>query len=110
MLIKVLKSYDMWEDDCTGWFDLYSVDDAQIYPVSDYDYTPVPDWVLEKFEETLNGSKTDWKDMILSLYYDLIITSVDGCTYEEFYLENIYNIGYLESRLKNKLNVILEVI
>ena len=110
MLIKVLKSYDMWEDDCTGWFDLYSVDDIQIYPTSDYDNTPVPNWVYEKFDETLNGSKSDWKDLILSLYYDLIITSDDGCTYEEFYLENIYNIEYLESRLKDKLNVILEVV
>ena len=110
MLIKVLKSYDMWEDDCDGWFDLYSVDDVQIYPTSDYDNTPVPDWVYEKFYETLNGSKSDWKDFILSLYYDLIISSVDACTYEEFYLENIYNIEYLESRLKAKLNVTLEIV
>lgn len=103
MLIKILKSYDMWEDDCSGWFDLYSVDDVQVYPTSDYDDTPVPNWIYEKFDETLDGSKSDWKDMILSLYYDLIITSNDGTTYEEFYLENIYNIEYLESRLKVNL-------
>lgn len=93
----------MWEDDCSGWFDLYSVDDVQVYPTSDYDDTPVPNWIYEKFDETLDGSKSDWKDMILSLYYDLIITSNDGTTYEEFYLENIYNIEYLESRLKVNL-------
>ena len=30
MLIKILKSYDMWEEDCSGWYDLYSVDDVQV--------------------------------------------------------------------------------
>lgn len=111
MIIKFLKSYDIWEDDCTGWFDLYSVDGVQVYPKSEYDYdTVIPDWVVEKFEETLNGSKMDYENVILALYYDLIITSNDSCTFDEFYQENVYNIAYLEKRLKDKLNVTVEVL
>ena len=48
--------------------------------------------------------------MILALYYDLLITSNDGCTYDEFHNENIYNIAFLEKRLKDKLGVIVEVV
>ena len=110
MLIRVLKSYDMWEEDCSGWYDLYSVNNEQVYPTNDYDFTPIPNWIVDKFEETLNGSKSSYEDMILSLYYDLIITPNDGCTYDEFYLENIYNVEYLENRLKLKLGVNIEVI
>ena len=110
MLIKILKSHDMWEDDCTGWYDLYSVDEVQVYPTSDYDDTPVPNWVFEKFEETLNGSKCEYSDMILALYYDLLITSDDDCTYDEFHNDNIYNIKFLEKRLKDKLGVVVEVV
>ena len=57
MLIKFLKSYDMWEDDCTCWYDLYSIDNVQVYPLNVYDNTEIPKWVIERFEETLNGSK-----------------------------------------------------
>ena len=110
MLIKILKSHDMWEDDCTGWYDLYSVDDVQVYPTSDYDDTPIPSSILEKFEETLDGSKTCYENMILALYYDLLITSTDDCTYDEFHNDNIYNIKFLENRLKDKLEVIVEVV
>lgn len=111
MIIKFLKSYDIWEDDCTGWFDLYSIDDFQVYPKSEYDFdTVVPVQLVEKFEETLNGSKMDYENVILSLYYDLIITSNDCCTFDEFYQENAYNITYLEKRLKDKLNVTVEVL
>jgi len=110
MLIKILKSYDMWEEYCIGWYDLYSVDDIQIYPVNDYDETPIPSSIFEKFEETLNGSKCNYSDMVLSLYYDLLITSTDGCTYDEFYNENIYNIEFIERRLKDKLDVTLEIV
>ena len=100
----------MWEDDCTGWYDLYSVDDVQVYPTSDYDDEPVPSWVFEKFEETLDGSKTCYENMILALYYDLLMTSVDDCTYDEFHNDNIYNTKLLENRLKDKLGVIVEVV
>ena len=110
MLIKILKSHDMWEDDCTGWYDLYSVDEVQVYPTSDYDDTPIPSWVFEKFEETLDGSKTCYENMILALYYDLLITSTDDCTYDEFHNDNIYNIKFLEKRLKDKLNVVVETV
>lgn len=110
MLVKFLKSYDMWEDSCDGWYDLYSVDDVQVYPINDYDFTPIPDWIVDKFKETLNGSKINYESVILSLYYDLLITSSDGCTYDEFYNDNIYNINYLEARLKTKLGVIVEVV
>ena len=110
MLIKFLKSYDIWEEDCSGWYDLYSVDGEQVYPINDYDFTPIPDWIVAKFNETLNGSKTSYEDMILALYYDLLITSSDGCTYDEFHNENIYNIRFLEKRLKDKLGVIVEVV
>ena len=110
MLIKILKSYDMWEEDCSGWYDLYSVNNEQVYPTNDYDFTPIPNWIVDKFEETLDGSKSSYDDMILSLYYDLIIASNDERTYDEFYLENIYNVEYLENRLKLKLGVDIEVI
>ena len=110
MLIKVLKSYDIWEEDCSGWYDLYSVNNEQVYPTNDYDFTPIPNWIVDKFEETLNGSKSSYDDMILSLYYDLIIASNDECTYDEFYLENIYNVKYLENHLKLKLDIDIEVV
>lgn len=110
MLIKFIKSYDMWEEHCTGWFDLYSVDDTQVYPTSDYDDVTVPKWVFNKFEETLNGSKMDYEDVILSVYYDLIINTHDNVTFDGFCLDNIYNIKYLEDRLEKKLNVVIEVI
>lgn len=32
---KFIKSHDAWEEDCTGWYDLYSVDGFQYYPLSD---------------------------------------------------------------------------
>ena len=110
MLIKILKSHDMWEEDCWGWYDLYSVDDEQVYPINDYDFTPIPDWIVAKFDETLNGSKTSYENVILALYYDLLITSSDGCTYDEFHNENIYNTEFLKKRLKDKLGVIVEEI
>ena len=100
----------MWEEDCCGWYDLYSVDDEQVYPINDYDFTPIPDWIVAKFGETMDGSKTSYENMILALYYDLLITSSDGCTYDEFHNENIYNIRFLEKRLKDKLGVIVEVV
>lgn len=110
MIIKFLKSCDMWEDDFTGWYDLYSIDNIQVYPVNDYDNTEIPEWVMERFEETLNGSKMDCENVILALYYDLIITSSDNCTFDEFYQDNVYNIEYLEKRLKDKLNVTIEFV
>ena len=110
MLIKILKSHDIWEEYCSGWYDLYSVDDEQVYPINDYDFTPIPDWIVDKFDETMNGSKTSYDNVILALYYDLLITSSDGCTYDEFHNENIYNIAFLEKRLKNELGVIVEVV
>src|SRR5574343_453213 len=110
MLIKFLKSYDMWEDDYTCWYDLYSIDNVQVYPLNDYDNTEIPKWVIERFEETLNGSKLSYDGVILSLYYDLIITSSDDCTFDDFYLDNIYNTEYLEKRLKDELWVTVEVI
>ena len=110
MLIKFLKSYDIWEDDCTGWYDLYSIDNIQVYPVNDYDNTEIPEWVMERFEETLNGSKLDYENVILALYYDLIVTSTDNCTFDDFYRDNVYNIEYLEKRLKDKLWIVVEVI
>ena len=58
----------------------------------------------------MDGSKSSYEDMVLSLYYDLIITPNDGFTYDKFYLENIYNVEHLESRLKLKLGVMIEVI
>lgn len=81
MLIKFLKSYDMWEDECNGWYDLYSIDNIQVYPVNDYDNTEIPEWVMERFEETLNDSKLDYENVILALYYDLIVTSTGNCTF-----------------------------
>lgn len=110
MLIKILKCYDMWEDDCTGWYDLYSVDEVQVYPTSDYDETPVPNYIFEKFEETLNGSKFTWEDLILSLYYDLIVYKTERANYDLFVEHNQYSVSYLEKLLKDKLNVVLEIV
>ena len=110
MLIKILKSYDMWEEDCSGWYDIYSVDDEQVYPTNDYDFTPIPDWIVDKFDETMNGSKTSYENMILALYYDLLIPTSDKCTYDEFHNENIYNTKFLEKRLKDELGVIVDVV
>ena len=110
MLIKILKSHDMWEDDCTGWYDLYSVDDVQVYPTSDYDDTPVPSWVFEKFEETLNGSKMEYSDMVLALYYDLYVFKTERANFDLFLEHNMYTIIYLEKILKDELNLVIEVV
>lgn len=76
MDIKVIESNDVWDDYCGGWYDLYSVDSHFIYPLSDWwDNDPVPKEVLNKFSETLNGSKVRYDDMIKAIYWDLLMTS-----------------------------------
>ena len=70
MNIKIIKSHDHWEEDCSGWYDLYKVDEYFIYLLSDWwENDHVPQDVLDTFKETLNGSKIRYSDMIKLLYW-----------------------------------------
>ena len=113
MNIKIIKSNDMWDGDCGGWYDLYKVDEHFIYPLSDWwDNPPVPQDVIGKFNETLNGSKIRYGDIIKALYWDLLLTPNDVTVDFDEWCEDNWGqcTGWMEDRLKDKLGVAIEIV
>lgn len=111
--IKIIKSNDMWDEDCDGWYDLYKVDGHFIYPLSDWwENDPVPQDILSKFKETLNGSKIQYGDMVKSLYWDLLLTSNDITVDFDEWCEDNWGqcTNWMEGRLRDKLGVFIEVV
>ena len=110
MNIEVIKSHDMWEEGCTGWFDLYKVDQYFIYPLSDWwDNDEVPDELLSRLEQTLDGSKLDFFEMIKSIYFDLFEVGKKGLDYD-IWRNTTDGVSNLEKELKDKLNVSISIV
>jgi len=112
MKIEIIKSHDMWEEDCSGWYDLYKVDDHYFYPLSDWwDNDKIPDDLYVKFTETINGSKTTFDDIIKSLYWDLVLTSNDVDSDFDtwcYYTEN--SVNWMLKRMNQKFGISIDVV
>lgn len=111
MKIEIIKSHDMWEEDCSGWYDLYKVDDHYFYPLSDWrDNDKIPDDLYSKFNETLNGSKTTFDYMIKALYWDLVLTSADvDSDFDTWcYIEN--SVDWMLNRMSQKFGITIVVV
>lgn len=110
---KFIKSYDCWEEDDRGWYDLYSVDGYQYYPLSDFvDTIDIPSSMLQQLPNVIDGSKTDWEDVILSLYYDLFLKGVANgfeVDYDEWYNHNIKDWDWVEECLMMQ-GIVIEVV
>ena len=80
-VINVVKSYSF----ISPYFDAEteSVEDYAYYDVAD-----VTDDVLkEQLVESVNGSKSTFKDMIESIYYDLIVKPNHPVSFEDWSME-----------------------
>lgn len=112
MKIEIIKSHDMWEEYCSGWYDLYKVDDHYFYPLSDWwDNDKIPDDLYNRFNETLNGSKTTFDDMIKALYWDLVLTSDDVDSDFDtwcYYTEN--SVNWMLKRMSQKFNISIVIV
>lgn len=111
MKIEIIKSHDMWEEDCSGWYDLYKVDDHHFYPLSDWwDNDKIPDNLYDKFNETLNGSKTTFDDMIKALYWDLVLTSNDVDSDFDTWCVAENSVDWMLNRMSEKFGISIVVV
>ena len=81
-VINVVKNYSF----ISPYFDAEteSVEDYAYYDVSD-----VTDDVLkEQLVESINGSKSTFKDMIESIYYDLVVKPNHPVSFEDWIIES----------------------
>ena len=81
-VINVVKSYSF----ISACFDAEteSVEDYAYYDVDD-----VTDDVLkEQLVESLNGSKSTFKDMIESIYYDLVVKPNHSISFEDWMIDS----------------------
>ena len=109
--IEIIKSHDMWEEDCDGWYDLYKVDEYYFYPLSDYwDNPEVPTELYKKFEMTLDGSKSTYDDMIKALYWDLVLTSMDVDMDFDTWCDSESCVNWMEKRMRDKFNINIKVV
>lgn len=113
MNIKIIKSHDQWEEDCSGWYDLYQVDEYFIYPLSDWwENDPVPQDVLDAFKETLNGSKIRYCDVIKALYWDLVLSEDNNGVCFDDWLDEVWgkSVAWMEKDLRDSFDVVIEVV
>ena len=100
-VINVVKSYSF----ISPCFDAEteSVEDYAYYDVAD-----VTDDVLkEQLVESVNGSKSTFKDMIESIYYDLVIKPDHSVSFEDWMIESGGKdfTDYMIYRMRKQLNV-----
>lgn len=101
----------MWEEDCSGWYDLYKVDNHYFYPLSDWwDNDEIPDDLYKKFNETLNGSKTTFEAMVKSLYWDLVLTSYDVDSDFDTWCDLENSANWMLNRMSQNFNISIIVV
>lgn len=100
-VINVVKSYSF----ISPYFD---ADTESVEDYAYYDVANVTDDVLQKqLVESVNGSKSTFKDMIESIYYDLVIKPNHSISFEDWIIEvgNIDLKDYMIYRMWKQLNV-----
>ena len=100
-VINVVKSYSF----ISPYFDAEteSVEDYAYYDVSN-----VTDDVLkEQLVESLNGSKSTFKDMVESIYYDLVVKLNHSVSFEDWIIESGGKdfTDYMICRMRKQLDV-----
>lgn len=100
-VINVVKSYSF----ISPYFD---ADTESVEDYAYYDIDSVTDDVLQKqLVESVNGSKSTFKDMIESIYYDLVIKPNHSISFEDLIMEvgNRDLKDYMIYRMWKQLNV-----
>lgn len=105
-VINVVKSYSF----ISPYFD---ADAESVEDYAYYDIANVTDDVLQKqLVESVNGSKSTFKDMIESIYYDLVIKPNYSISFEDWSMEvgNKDLKDYMIYRMWKQLNVVIVVV
>lgn len=100
-VINVVKNYSF----ISPYFD---ADTESVEDYAYYDIVSVTDDVLQKqLVESVNGSKSTFKDMIESIYYDLVIKPNHSISFEDWIMEvgNIDLKDYMIYRMLKQLDV-----
>lgn len=100
-VINVVKSYSF----------ISPCFDAETESVEDYAYydvdTVTDDVIKEQLVESVNGSKSTFKEMIESIYYDLVVKPNHSISFEDWSIEigNRDLTDYMIYRMFKQLNV-----
>ena len=100
-VINVVKSYSF----ISPYFD------AETESVEDYAYydvdTVTDDVLKEQLVESVNGSKITFKDMIESIYYDLVVKPNHSISFEDWIIESGGKdfTDYMIHRMRKQLNI-----
>ena len=100
-VINVVKNYSF----ISPYFD---ADTESIEDYAYYDIANVTDDVLQKqLVESFNGSKSTFKDMIESIYYDLVVKPNHHISFEDWSIEvgNRDLKDYMICRMRKQLDV-----
>ena len=102
-VINVVKSYSF----ISPYFDAEteSVEDYAYYDVADV----TDDVIKEQLVESFNGSKSTFKDMIDSIYYDLVVKPNHSISFEDWMIESGGKdfTDYMIYRMWKQLNVVV---
>lgn len=72
----------------------------------------IPESMLKQLPNVLDGSKSEWSDVVLSLYYDLFVKGVANgfdVDYDEWYNHNIKDWDWVE-RVLMMQGVVVEIV
>ena len=100
-VINVVKSYSF----ISPYFD------SETESVEDYAYYDIvnvtDDALQEQLVESFNGSKSTFKDMIESIYYDLVVKPNQSVSFEEWMIESGGKdfTDYMIYRMRKQLNI-----
>lgn len=100
-VINVVKNYSF----ISPYFD------AETESIEDYAYYDIvnvtDDALQEQLVESVNGSKSTFKDMIESIYYDLVVNPNHSISFEDWSVEvgSIDLKDYMIYRMRKQLNV-----
>lgn len=66
--------------------------------------------LYDKFNETLNGSKTTFDDMIKALYWDLVLTSNDVDSDFDTWCDSENSVDWMLNRMNQKFNISIVIV